>query len=137
MEHPHPSDDEVDEVCRAWLRYQSQTRDREGLDEQHPDWWAVMTIEELDGQSLQFSWRVIRRLCELGEGGDEWAVEMIGCGPVESLLFQEGEQAMDLIEPAADEIPALLTALENVWMWDEPWHARLDEYLASKGRGRN
>lgn len=112
-EHPSPTDEDLDEVCHAWLRYQAQTGGQVEADDQHPDWWAVMTIEQLDGQPVQFRWRVIRRLCERAEGGDRHAIEMIGCGPVETLLFHDGEQAMDLIEPAADEIPALLTALEE------------------------
>ncbi len=136
-EHPNPSDQEVDEVCDTWLKYQSQTRDLEGVDDQHPDWWAVMTVEELDGEPLQFRWRVIRRLCERAEGGDEHAIGMIGCGPVETLLFEKGEEAMDLIEPTADEVPALLAALESVWGWDDPYRPRLDRYLAAKGRGRS
>lgn len=152
-QHREPSDEDVDELCRAWLRYQARHRPLpapEGVErswrvvparldepeDNDPDLWAVDAICELDGEPLELQWRVIRRLCECAEGGDEHAIAMIGCAPVESFLFHEGEQAMDLIEPAADEVPALLATLENVWMWDQPFSPRLDRYLAAKGRSR-
>lgn len=133
-DHPNPSDEEIDAVCRAWLRYHSESRG--GGDEDHPDWWAAEAVMDLISEPLELEWRVTRKLAERAKGANENAVAMIGIGPVESLLHGHGEDAMDLIEPAADEIPALLTALQSVWCSD-PMRSRLDSYLAAKSRSRS
>ena len=88
------------------------------------------------GKDLKAEWRVIRKLCVCAENASMNAVEAIGVGPLEDLLGRRGDEAMDVIEPAADSIPALLIALGGVWGWREPFRPRLDRYLATKERQR-
>lgn len=132
-DHPDPSDEELEELCRAWLRYESAPREGR-VDDEDPDWWAVDAVMELQGEALELEWLVLRKLCVAAEGANDKAVGMIGAGPLESLLYSRGEEAMDLIEPAMDEVPALVDALQSVWMWDQPFSPRLDRCLAAKGR---
>ena len=96
---PDPSDEEIAVVCRAWLSYQRERHEKP--DDDDPDWWAVEAAmdAEMDGPLI---WRIIRCLCSLAEPDDP-AVAMIGVGPMESMLFDDGDGTMDLIEPAADE----------------------------------
>jgi hypothetical protein len=130
-DHPDPSDAELDKLFRVWFRYQLAERGDDA------DWWAVEALIALgDEPDLTLEWRVIRRLSVGADGASEELLGAIGAGPLEDLLRRHGEEAMDLIEPAADGIPALLTALGNVWCWDEPFRSRLDRYLASKDRQR-
>ncbi len=98
-DHQDLSGEELDVLCRAWLRYQSET----SASDDHPDWWAALAVMELNELPLEVEWRVIRRLSELGEEANEEAISMIGIGPIESLLWRHDEQAMDLIEPTADD----------------------------------
>jgi hypothetical protein len=130
---PDPSDDEITAVCRAWLSYEREKHDG-GVDEDDPCWWAVEAVMEAedDGPLL---WRLIRRLCSMAEPEDP-AVDMIGVGPLETMVWREGDRAMDLIEPAADADPVLQRALAKVWMFDEPVRPRIDRYLASRGMTR-
>lgn len=133
-DRPDPSEEELDELCRVLVRYQSAARD---VNDEDADWWAAEALITLgDEPDLKREWRVIRKLCVSAEGASDQVLGMIGAGPLEDLLRRHGEEAMDLIEPAADVMPALLIALGGVWGWDEPSRPRLDRYLASKDRQR-
>lgn len=81
-------------------------------------------------------WRVISCLCNVVDADDAHVVEMIGVSPVEDAFFDYGEEAMDLIEPAAERDPVLLAALESVRCWDTPIRLRLDALLQRHGRGK-
>jgi hypothetical protein len=56
---------------------------------------------------------------------------MIGVGPLESMVFQHGERAVDLIEPAADKNATLVAAMRHLWASDDPARQRIDRYLRS------
>jgi hypothetical protein len=137
-DHPNPADDEIRDLCEAWLTYERDDHNG-GVDEEDPNWWAVDAV--LDAQNEpepDLLWSLILRLCELAEPDDP-AVVMIGCGPLESLIFDFGERAIDLIEPAADENATLfrgthlgLGTLTSVWVYSEPVGPRVERYLASR-----
>ena len=125
-DHPNPTDEELHELCEAWLTYQREDHG-DGVDETDPNWWAVEAAMDAESE-LERICRVIRGLCEIA-APDDPAVEMIGAGPLESMFFQYGDTAMDLVEPAAEENATLLAALRHVWAFDEPVRPRIDRFL--------
>jgi hypothetical protein len=129
-DHPNPSEEEIRELCEAWLEYQREDHDG-GVDTDDPNWWAVdaMMDTELD---LERSWSLIQRLCKIA-APDDPAVRMIGAAPLESLILHHGQRAMDLIEPFADRNATMFAALTNVWAFSEPVRPRLQQYLLSRG----
>jgi hypothetical protein len=131
-EHPdyfrNPSDERVAEVSRAWLRYES--KDREKPDPDDPDWWAIELVMGLHGH-IETEWRLVLSLCSLAD--NEKAVEMIGVGPIEGLLSNYGEQAMDVIETEKPPSPTLRRALASVWAFSSPGRPRLETYLVGLG----
>jgi len=124
----NPSDERVAEVSRAWVRYQS--KDREQPDVEDPDWWACELVMGLHGE-IDTEWRMVLSLCSLAE--HEKAVEMIGVGPIEGLLDQYGEQAMDVIEAETNPSPTLRQALASVWAFSSPARERFETYLVGLG----
>jgi hypothetical protein len=130
-----PSDEELAEVCSAWISYQRRTHGIPQPVEDGPDWWAVEAVmdSDFDPDRRMIRWRLIRCLCSIVDPDDESTIEMIGAAPLETMIVDEGERAMDLIEPAADEDPILLEALTSVWCFDNPVRPRIDRYLASQG----
>src|ERR1700726_888746 len=131
-EHPDPTEDEIRQLCEAWLVYQREDHDG-GVDTDDPNWRA--DDPALDAESEpepERIWSVILRLCELASRDDP-AVVMIGAGPLESMIFQHGDRAMDLIEPAADENGTLFAALTYVWAFSESVRPRIERYLLRRG----
>jgi hypothetical protein len=163
--HPDPTDDEIAAMCHAWATYQRETRQQEaersppsgadvlvgqsdgvghahreaddnGDGPEHPLWWAAQAVQDAGFQGLGVLWRVIRCQCAVADPNDEWVICMIGAGSLEDAFFTYGDEAMDLIEPAAEHDPVLLQALENVWCWNTPIRPRLDALLERHRRGR-
>jgi hypothetical protein len=132
---PDPSDEEIAQVCRAWISYEQRTEGTVIPDEDDPDWWAVEAVmdSEHNPHCQMTQWRLILCLCSTVGSDDESTIGMIGAGPLETMIFSDGERAMDLIEPAADEHRNLLSALTHVWCFEEPVRPRIDRYLASRG----
>jgi uncharacterized protein DUF6869 len=130
--HPEPSDEDIADVCHAWVRYYAV--EHVGVDDEDQDWWACEAVMDLDGTHPDLEWRVIRCLCATADPADELVLCNIGGGPLEDFLARQGPSAMDLVEPVADRDPVLLEALEGVWRWDEPFRPRLDRYLVERGR---
>jgi Family of unknown function (DUF6869) len=130
-EHPNASEKDIRALCEAWLSYQREERQGTEPDEADPHWWAVQAAMDVEFDE-PLHWRIVRCLCSLAEPDDP-AVAMIGIGPLETMIFQDGERAMDLIEPAADEDPVMLAALAHVWAFTDPVRPRIDRYLGSRG----
>jgi len=124
----NPSDERLAEVSRAWLRYVS--KDREKPDPDDPDWWAGQLVMGLHGD-LETEWRVVLSLCSLAD--NEKVAEMIGVGPIEDLLVNYGERAMDVIESERDPSPAMRRALASVWAFSSPGRPRFEAHLARLG----
>lgn len=116
LTHPNPTDEDILGFCRAWADYQRDT-EHTHVGVEHPGWWGVEAVmdAEVNG-GLPMLWRMIRCLCSVVSPDDEHIVAMIGIGPIENAFFSYGERAMDLIEPAAEFDPVLLTALQSVWL---------------------
>lgn len=117
-------DSELAALTDAWLRYQV-TKDQ-------ADWWAADCVIDLAGQ-LDALWRVIQVLCQKVAEDDRSTISHIGAGPLEDMIRQHGDEAMDLIEPAIAGNPTLLKALACVWGWKEPTRPRVDRVLAQYG----
>jgi len=133
-EHPDPSDADIAMVCRAWLRYQGGSP-RVEVDDQHPDWWAPEALNELGYPPVpELEWKIIRCLCKLVDPAATSTISMIGASPLEDFLMRNGDRAMDLVEPAADEDPVFMEALTSVWGFGESVRRRIDRYLASRGQ---
>jgi hypothetical protein len=135
QEHPVPSDRDIARLCETWITYQRRyehVRDGDGDD---PDWWAVgALLQTLPEPRLETEWRVIRCLCALAGPADSWIIEMIGASPLENFLEEHGDEAMDLVAPAAESDPVLMDALAKVWAFDAPVRPRIERYLADHGR---
>jgi hypothetical protein len=130
-EHPNPSDDELRELCEAWLTYHSEPPDG-GVDTNDPNWWAVDAAMDAEHE-LGRIWRLVQLLCELA-APDDPAVGMIGAGPVESMIQMHGGDAtLDLIEPAAEHNATLFAALTHVWAFSDPVRPRIERYLQKHG----
>jgi hypothetical protein len=133
--HREPLDEEIAALCQAWIRYQRRTVGDVEPREEDPDRWAV---EALNGYpwppQRDLEWRVIRSLCALVDPEDSDTICMIGVGPMEDLLMGHGDDAMDLIEPAADGDEVLLDALAYVWGFSLAVRPRVERYLRAKGR---
>jgi hypothetical protein len=136
FEHSSASDEDMLAVCRAWVIYQRETSDETGVHDGHPCWWAVEVVTEADNDP-ELLWRVIQGLCSLVEPDDEQVVGMIAAGPLWSLVYNEGDRAMDLIEPVADRNPVLIAALKGVGAGDWPVAPRIERYLATRGGRRD
>jgi hypothetical protein len=128
---PEPSDEDVRAVASAWLRYHAASA-RGGVRDDDPDWWACEQVMEWTSRSLDVGWRLVAALCEEVDESDERTMD-IGAGPLETLFFQFGDQAMDFVESAAPDDRTLLKALAAVWCWDEPFRPRLDRLLTAHG----
>jgi len=132
-DHPNPSDDDIADLCRAWVRYQGRNRGSQGTGTDDIDRWACDAVIEVDGESTDLEWRVIRGLCATVDPGDEWVVIVIGAGPLEDFLSRQGGAAMDLIESVAASDAVLLAALGSVWESREPLRSRIARCLAAGG----
>lgn len=117
-------DNEIPMLVKAWLRYQA-TKDQ-------ADWWATDRVMELRGH-LDGLWRIVLAICaEVDDDND--VIYDIGAGPLESMISQFGDAAMDLIEPALAGNPTLLKSLAGVWGWKSPTRPRVDRVLAEYGQ---
>jgi hypothetical protein len=131
--HPDPSDEEISELCRAWLIEQNDGRERA---DREPNHWAVEALIMANEDGIDLLWRLVRCLCALATPDQERAIDMIGVGPIEDMISADGERAMDLIEPATEDGSVLLEALTHVWCFSDPVRPRLDRLLERHGRPR-
>jgi hypothetical protein len=129
-DHPDPSDNDIAELCRAWVRYQRAERSG-GVDTDDPDWWACDAVMDLEAGATALWWRVLSGLSATVDPADEQVVEMIGAGPLEEFIGREGDAAMDLIEAATASDAVLVAALRSVWESREPVRSRIDRCLAA------
>jgi hypothetical protein len=132
--HPHATDEDIRQLCEAWIRYQAKGG-IDGADDDDPDWWGVQVVTGVYG--LELHWRIVSRLCSLTDPTNASIVGAIGAGPLEDFIAEEGDHAMDLIEPSAERDPVLLAALGSVCVWNEPVRPRLQRYLAVHGQPRD
>jgi hypothetical protein len=124
-----PDDDEVVTVARAWLNQAAG-----GV----PDSWAVEAmmdaVRDAPPGDLELPWRLLLALFALVDPDDEMRISEIAAGPLENFVMMFGDDAMDLIEPAAATKPVLLRALAGVWARPEPVGPRIDRVLAAHGQ---
>ena len=90
-------------VARVWF-------ERDGMSRHGWVWEVVDHVCDHDPERAVV---VIRALVAEAKDDDELAV--IGAGPLESLLRQQGPQAIALVEAAAAEDPRFRFALAGVW----------------------
>ncbi|HXD55722.1 MAG TPA: hypothetical protein VN618_13265 [Solirubrobacteraceae bacterium] len=135
-EHPDPTEADVRGLCEAWARYQARSPRTGRFHDEDPDSWAAIALHSFPHPPrMELEWSVIVTLCELVDPEDDWTVQMIGASPLEDFIDEHGDQALDLIEPAADQQPVLLAALRAVWP-DEHVEPRIARYLSARGEQR-
>jgi hypothetical protein len=134
--HPRPSDDDIREVCEAWVRYQRAPEAEKAADD-HPDWWAAeAVIDASDGARRELNWRLVQALTERVDRDDLKTILAIGAGPLESFIELDGQRAIDLIERAVERDRVLLVALAGVWTSEGAIRRRIDECLDTHGQPR-
>ncbi len=80
--------------------------------------------------------RFVSRLCRDVEAGDEHRIGMIGASPLENLIRDFPERALDFVEAEGEVNPIVLQALAGVWLHDDSVvRARIDSILARKQQG--
>jgi hypothetical protein len=130
-EHPDPSDEDIADLPRASVTCQREYREPPPSDE--PGWWAAEAVMKADAAGgVPLKWRVVLGVCAAVGPDDESVIHMIGTSPIEDMVREYGDHAMDLIEPAADKDAILYEALTGVWCHSNPIRPRIDHYLARR-----
>jgi hypothetical protein len=123
------TDDDIATLGRAWISYTA------GGDEE--DLWAVGAVDDwVNGGQLDVAWRLVLALCSEVDADDLKMIANIGAGPVENMITNFGNPALDLIESAVATNLTLLRAVAMVWGWDEPERERVDRLLADHKQER-
>jgi hypothetical protein len=123
------TDDEISTVSRAWLSYTASQDEK--------DLWAVGAVDNwVNRGQLEVAWRLVLALCSEVDADDLKMIANIGAGPVENMITNFGDAALDLIESLVATNLTLLRAVAMVWAWDEPERERVDRLLAAHGQER-
>lgn len=116
-----------DEIVDAWIDYTERCRPIDGqvttLPEDDPAWWAIDILMEFEFsnplRALEIAFAIARK------SSDEWVLENLGAGPLETLLGRD-PTFLDAIKLEAASSPGLFEALGSVWknaMPDDTWVA--------------
>ena len=134
------TDDNSDDVlARDWWEYHRLARgsreDRKGLERGEPAGacaarWAVNARVEAGGVAAV---ELVHALCRAEPVNDEGMT--VGCGPLEDLVHEHGDDVIDEIEQRARLFPEFARALSHVWLEDghvsEGTAVRLRRWIAS------
>lgn len=112
------------EIADAWVDWMKLSRPHEGRPrarDDDPAWWAIDAVMELESsdpvRALEVAFEIARK------SSDEWVLENLGAGPLETLLSRD-QTFLDAIKIEAASNPNLLEALGSVWMNDMPAETR-------------
>lgn len=106
-------------VAKSWLSFQRVREDK--------DIWALDDLDDKIRTDPVSAWEIIRELCQLAQSDEELCA--IGAGPVEDLVRQYGETAVQQLEKiiALDHKFAKVAAC--VWAWESPARSSIDQLL--------
>lgn len=93
------------EWAEVWLRHSFHHRDE--------DFWAWRRLEDLAGASPEEAWPVVLAL--VARAPDE-RLELIGAGPLETIVERHTSRFVNRVEAAAKSDPRFRKALGAVWL---------------------
>ncbi|HWE45036.1 MAG TPA: hypothetical protein VG407_03325 [Caulobacteraceae bacterium] len=129
----HGRDNE--DIARSWIAHYARfgrpsSAEQIKAHDDDPDWWAVNSLMELDGQDPVRSLDIVFLISRGSDDG--WVLENLGAGPIENLI-NDDPTLLDAIELEVASNPRLREALQSVWRGDisEDTWARLQKIVGS------
>lgn len=108
------------EVAEAWIDYTNRVRPVDGQHiarDEDPAWWAIDAVMDLElsdpMRALEIAFAIARK------SSDEWVLENLGAGPLETLLYRD-PTFFDAVRIEAASSINLLEALKSVWTSSMP-----------------
>lgn len=116
-----------EDFIEAWLRHHQE----KGSGDHQRDGWAGALLWEWCDGDLHTGWEMTQ--CLLKHHTTDWQLTMLGCGPLEDMLWKHAEDAVNLIAPSVPGARALSYALAHVWIGDDkPRGAHIRQYWAQR-----
>jgi hypothetical protein len=113
------------EIVDAWIDYTNRFRPVDGeyiARDDDPAWWAIDAVMELEFsnpmRALEIAFAIARKC------SDEWVLENLGAGPLETLLRWD-PTLFDAIKIEAASSLNLLEALRSAWTSSMPEATRV------------
>ena len=108
------------EVADAWIDYTNRVRPVDGQPiarDDDPAWWAIDAVMDLEfsnpTRALEIAFAIARK------SSDEWVLENLGAGPLETLLCRD-PTFFDAVKIEVASSINLLEALRSVWTSSMP-----------------
>ncbi|WP_300578261.1 DUF6869 domain-containing protein [Phenylobacterium sp.] len=112
------------EIADAWIDHTYRYRpagERSAAHDDDPAWWAIDVVMDLQSsdpmRALEIAFAIARK------STDEWVLENLGAGPLETLL-RDDPTLLDAIQIEAASSAGLLEALRSVWSSSMPDETR-------------
>lgn len=102
----------------------------DSLDEEHPCYWAIEKFADLEADSPELCWQVIRKIVE--RQPVHRVLANLAAGPLEELVELHGPQYIDRIEKEAQSNSDFRVLLRELWettnesIWSRILQARTD-----------
>jgi hypothetical protein len=112
---------DVSKIAVAWLRA-------------HEAMWSHHELLRLSHEDPLVAWKIIESM--VSRADDIETLKMLGVGPIEDLLSNNGEAVIAEVEHFAEREPKFIDALEAAWkstIPDEVW-AKVQALLRKAGR---
>jgi hypothetical protein len=113
------------ELIHAWLRYNAD--EDPDVRETDPDWWAVLAVQDMVLSDPDEAWNLITDLARAAD--TEWQIVMVGCGPMEDLLYTNPDRYMRALDEAASQNPKLVNAAACTALDGEPAGTSIEALL--------
>jgi hypothetical protein len=121
-----PSDEEIAQVSEAWLALNA-TKDPQY------DWSVDVREEWREAGNYSAMLRLVLQLCRDVAPDDKDNIGMIGVSPLEDLIEEWPDAALEFVEKEVDSNAVLLQALTSVWTRVPTVRQRIDAILAARG----
>jgi hypothetical protein len=115
---------EQDQLVRAWImRYEKVQAESDASPAAQELYWAYEKLDDACWQSPAKAFEII--LAILNATNNEFVLDNLAAGPLESVLVRHGNQVINLVESEAKSNTRFRQLLSGVWqntMNDELWH---------------
>lgn len=116
------SDQEILQLASEWIRrYELVRRLGDKAPEAEKTYCAYLVLDHLARTHPEDAWQVILKIIELSD--DDFVLENVAAGPLESLIASHGRSLIDRIESRATADPKFVWVLRGVWQ------GKIDDYL--------
>lgn len=106
-------------VAKSWLSFQRAHEDK--------DIWALDDLDDKIRTDPASAWEIVSELCRHAQSDDELCA--IGAGPVEDLVRQYGETAVQQLEKVIELDHRFATVAACVWAWGSSARPSIDRLL--------